>query len=136
MKIPTRVRYAARILVHLTTKGGDSATQIEISEATGVTKPYVDKLLQQLRHCKMVKSVRGRKGGYKLGKKPESVTVAKIYEAMEGPFSLAPCQVKRCPRKRQCPTVEVWQQAAAAAHKELAKYTLSDLAKIECTKAL
>jgi len=136
MKIPTRVRYAARILVHLTNQEGASTTQEKISEATGVTKPYVDKLLQQLRQAKMVKSIRGRKGGYILSKNPKKLTVAQIYEAMEGPFILAPCQVKKCARRKNCPTVDVWADAANAARAEMAKKTLCDLAKIDCTKAL
>ena len=136
MKIPTRVRYAARILVHLASQENDSTTQEKISEATGVTKPYVDKLLQQLRHAKMVKSIRGRKGGYLLAKNPAKVTVAEIYEAMEGPFILAPCQIKKCARRKICPTVDVWFDAATAARAEMAKKTLADLAKIDCTKAL
>ena len=76
---------------------GEIATQLHVSEA------HLSKVLQRLAKAGLVKSVRGPKGGFVLGKPVDQVTLLDAYEAIEGPLAsshcllgLTSCSAKRC----------------------------------------
>jgi len=127
MKLSARIRYATRIMVNLASRT-EPATREQIAEEEGITKAYVDKLLQGLKRAGMVRSIRGPAGGYLLDHDPRTIKVSDIYETMEGPMYLAPCQGEGCERQANCTTSGVWSKATAAFWSELEKETIADLA--------
>lgn len=63
---------------------GNSLTINEISELEGLTVPNVRKLMMILREAGLVKSVRGRLGGYQLKVQPSDITLGHIIESLGG----------------------------------------------------
>ena len=61
---------------------GEIAREIKVSEA------HLSKVLQRLTRAGVVQSLRGPKGGFKLARSPDEITLLQVYEALEG--SLAP----------------------------------------------
>jgi len=61
-----------------------------------------------------VKSVRGAKGGYSLGKPPAEICLKDLVEILEGPVTLVDCLVdpKRCERSTACVTREIWNEVS------------------------
>lgn len=58
----------------------------EICEATGVPMEYLRKLLGRLVRAELIESLRGRRGGYRLGRDASQITLLQIVEAVEGPI--------------------------------------------------
>lgn len=59
-----------------------------ISQQLGTSPTYFQKLLRKLVSAGLITSVPGVKGGFKLNKKPENISVFDIYEAIEGQQAL------------------------------------------------
>jgi Rrf2 family cysteine metabolism transcriptional repressor len=58
----------------------------EISAMTQISHGYLEQLLSILRRYKLVVSIRGASGGYKLARSAHEIEVIEIIEALEGPF--------------------------------------------------
>ena len=72
MKLSTRSRYGARILVDLARHNDQGPVQIgEISKRQDISVKYLEQLIRPLKQASMVTSVRGPKGGHLLAKEPE-----------------------------------------------------------------
>src|SRR3546814_9151061 len=83
--------YAVVVMSQMALRGGETRSAQQISDDTGVPLPTVAKLLNLLGRAKLVASQRGASGGYILRGEPETITVAKIIQAMEGPIALPAC---------------------------------------------
>jgi Rrf2 family cysteine metabolism transcriptional repressor len=58
----------------------------EISAMTQISHGYLEQILSILRRNKLVSSIRGASGGYKLSRASHDIEVIEIIEALEGPF--------------------------------------------------
>ncbi len=67
----------------------------EVAEATRLSKPLVANLLKDLTRANLLESVRGLRGGYRLAVPAESISLAAILQAVEGPFQLVDCATQR-----------------------------------------
>ena len=67
-------------------KGEHPATVQEISEATGMPVEYLRKLLSRLINQGLIRSVRGRRGGFLPVPSETPITLLDVHEAMEGPM--------------------------------------------------
>jgi Rrf2 family protein len=90
-----RVSEAASLAMHtmvLLAKNPDRAfTTGEIAATLGVSSNHLAKVLQRLAHVGLVKSNRGRKGGFTTGKPTDKVTLLEVFETIEGPISPRKC---------------------------------------------
>lgn len=62
------------------------ATAREIAGATGVPVEYLRKVLQRLSAARLIRSERGRAGGFRLRRPLERITLLQVVEAIEGPI--------------------------------------------------
>lgn len=83
MKISAIEEYGLRCLLRLgRSQDGNPLTINEIAEREGLTVPNVRKLLMILREADLVRSVRGRTGGYALKGNPADITLGPVFEAL------------------------------------------------------
>ena len=75
-----------------------------------------------------MRSHRGRTGGFTLGRAADSINLAEILHAVEGPTAPAPCMTRPCSRADTCPTRPIWLRSAAVLDGLFAGTVLSDLA--------
>ena len=90
MRITLESDYALRIVSALAEAEGviDAAT---LAEKTSVTQRFTLKILHKLVQGGLVSSYKGVNGGYKLKASPESITLKKVIELIEGPIAIMRC---------------------------------------------
>jgi len=139
MKISTKVRYAMRAMVELASHEGDSPVLISsIAENQNLSKKYLETLLVSLKSSGLVRSVRGKQGGYALAKPAEDITAEDIYRAVEGDLMLVDClgDHDSCERTLTCPAMELWEEINDAVRDILKNKTLKQLAERAAEKKL
>jgi Rrf2 family protein len=63
----------------------------DIAEEAGVPRKFLEQILLGLKKRGIVRSVRGRQGGYLLGRSPQEITFADVIREIDGPLALSPC---------------------------------------------
>lgn len=134
MKLSTRGRYGVRALVYIALTEEDGPVAIHtIAERQGISERYLEQLLIPLKKAGLVKSIRGARGGYILGRKPEKITMGDIIRVLEGPIAPVECvneiNPDECTRADYCVTRKVWSEVRDAISNILDSYSLYDLAK-------
>ncbi len=97
-----KARYALHALIVLAEKGGREPMMIaDIAEEAGVPRKFLEQILLGLKKRGIVQSLRGRSGGYLLGRPPKEISFADIIRETDGPLALSPCvsvtAYHRCP---------------------------------------
>jgi Rrf2 family cysteine metabolism transcriptional repressor len=126
-----KVDYAVRALMELAeTYGGGTKQSAEIAERWNIPAPYLDQLLTALRKAGLVASVRGPQGGHALARRPESITVREVFEALEGPLQPIDCleDNPRCSFSRACAIQDLWAEVQSTVSNLLTSVTIADLA--------
>lgn len=81
MKITTI--YAARILGYITMKGNTLTTAGEIVENVDISYQYCLKVMNEMKRAGILVSEQGCKGGYRMKKRPEDVSIYEILNLFE-----------------------------------------------------
>jgi Rrf2 family protein len=90
--ISQKARYALRALLYLAARGENTPVQIgEIAEKERIPRKFLEAILLELKKTGIVKSARGRAGGYSLGKSARDISFADVLRVTDGPLALAPC---------------------------------------------
>ncbi|MBV9551011.1 MAG: Rrf2 family transcriptional regulator [Alphaproteobacteria bacterium] len=90
--ISQKARYALRALLYLAAKAGDHPVQIgEIAEAEKLPRKFLEQILAELKKPGIVRSQRGRSGGYSLGRPAKDISFADVLRVTDGPLALSPC---------------------------------------------
>jgi Rrf2 family protein len=85
-------RYALHALIVLAEHDGEEPMMIaDIAEEAGVPRKFLEQILLELRKRGILRSLRGRSGGYLLAKSPKDISFADIIRVTDGPLALAPC---------------------------------------------
>ncbi len=91
LKISEAASLALHAMVILASKKEHSFSVKEIAELLKASANHLSKVLQRLSKAELVESLKGSKGGFKLSKNPEEITLMDIYEAIEGKFNVSSC---------------------------------------------
>ena len=130
MKLSTRSRYGARILVDLARHNNQGPIQIgEISKRQDISVKYLEQLIRPLKQAKLVESVRGPKGGHMLAKNPEKITLGQIVRLFEGQSDLVECisNPETCNMADDCQVRLAWKDATRVLYERLDSTTIADL---------
>ncbi len=102
----------------------------ELALALRLEAPTVAKVLRSLVQAGMIESFRGAAGGYRLARAAESINLAELVEALEGPFGITDCAAgSRCEHAAHCGVSAPWQRISAVVAQTLARMSLADLAR-------
>ncbi len=114
-------------------ENGNSLTINEISEREGLSVPNVRKLMMVLREAGLVRSVRGRLGGYRLKVNPSDITLGHIIESLGGRmFGSDFCgrfsgEINLCINSNACAVRSLWGVLDGLISGVLHRIRLSDL---------
>ena len=113
MKISTKGRYGLRILIDLATHDAKKPRLVrDIAESQQISEKYISRLIIDLRRARLVRSVRGMKGGFFLARSPKEITLLDILETMEGTLSIVDCVMapEKCTHNADCTARGIWQK--------------------------
>jgi Rrf2 family protein len=89
MQIPRRVDYGLRAIIYLSVQDPEKCCSIkEIAKQQGAPKKFLEKIIQDLMRCRLIRSQRGARGGYTLARSPEQISFYDVIAAIEGPIAV------------------------------------------------
>jgi Rrf2 family protein len=95
-----KARYAIRALSYLAgLPVGGQAQIAEIADHANVPRKFLEQILLELKKRGVVHSLRGKHGGYRLGRPAEEIVLAEVIRAIDGPLALSPCASRMAYRK-------------------------------------
>ncbi len=127
LTLTRKTEYALIAVCHLARVGHKVVSARDIAEQHAVPLPLLMNVLKRLNRTGHVNSVRGAHGGYVLAVPPESISLAGLIEAVEGPVSLVRC-VSAADDRRSCSRTGVCtiRHSVAKIHVQLRRF-LSDV---------
>ena len=85
MRISTKGTYAVQLMIYLARHENEDPIALkEVCKETGISKKYLEQIGFTLATAKLVRSVRGASGGYKLARNAKDITMLDILMATEG----------------------------------------------------
>lgn len=88
MKVSKRGLYSLEAMMHLVGIYPEGTAKIhEIAVSEHIPEKFLETILCDLKRARLVESVRGAHGGYRLKRDPSTVTLGEIIRITEGPLA-------------------------------------------------
>ncbi len=88
MRITAKADYAVRAALELAAAPeGEPVKGERLAEAQEIPLQFLEHILLELKHARLVKARRGARGGYWLARPATEITVADVIRAVEGPLA-------------------------------------------------
>lgn len=131
LKITRLADYGVVILVEMARNPAESCNPSGLSERLRIPEPTVGKLLKRLTAGGLLRSRRGKNGGYRLRERPETISLARVLSVLEGPLAVTECSVGsgRCQLENDCAVRHNWRQINRAIFQGLDSLSLAVLAQ-------
>ena len=131
MRISTKGRYALRMLLDLSEHKGDGFISLkEIAERQNISKQYLEQIASLLNTSNLLRTNRGKQGGYMLAHAPSQYTVGQILRITEGSLAPVACledEVNQCDHVGFCKTLPIWEGLNKVISDYLDGVTLQDI---------
>ena len=133
MLISTKGRYALRVMIDLAEQQTEEFVSLKgIAERQGISEKYLESIIRMLVKAKVLESLRGKGGGYRMKKAPDQYTVDSILRLTEDTLAPVSCLEEGadvCPKQAKCRTLPLWQGLDKVIHDYLRNVTIADLMK-------
>lgn len=130
MKITRACDYAIRALLYMASKPeGSTFMRSDLSQKSNVPDSFLGKILQNLAKSDILISERGKKGGFRLDKSPEEITVYDVIQAVEGDMQITDCIADDlyCSKSSYCKVHSMWVDIQNKLTGQLKNTSLQDL---------
>jgi Rrf2 family transcriptional regulator, nitric oxide-sensitive transcriptional repressor len=130
MQLSLHADYAFRVLIYLGTHRDRSVRTQDISDAYGISKHHLVRVVQTLGEHGYVRVHAGRSGGVALGREPHQIRLGQVARHAEPDLRLVECfdgETNTCPIAPACMLKGVLAEALQAFLETLDRYTLADV---------
>ena len=129
MHLTTFSDYTMRVMMYLGLQHGQLVTISDIAQAYKISENHLMKVVHHLAQQGYIETVRGKGGGLRLAREPNTVNIGEMIRISEGDTSLLPCLDTNgtCCIQPSCKLVGILREAQVALFTVLDKYTLADL---------
>ena len=114
MQITRQADYATRAILHLARigKNGHVATS-QVAKEQQIPPAFLVKIISQLSIAGILHTSRGARGGVRLAREPQNITLLEVVEAIDGPIQLNECVEANgiCSFEGNCPMQLIWCDA-------------------------
>jgi Rrf2 family protein len=122
--------YALRLMVSLAEHWDQHVVSTrQLAEEQDVSYPLACKLMQKLSGARLVRSAMGGKGGYRLSRPADEMTLLEIVTAIQGPVHVNRCLLPGagCSRRHACCLCHKLHEVQNLMHRYMAGVTLQAL---------
>tara|TARA_B100001079_G_C16307879_1_gene468669 strand:+ start:378 stop:815 length:438 start_codon:yes stop_codon:yes gene_type:complete len=129
VKLTTKSRYAINALAELLVYARNTPVRLkDISEKQNIELNYLEQIFRKLRLAGIVKSTRGRNGGYVYASDPTKISIKQIMDAVEEDLDATNCAgASSCFEGRQCSSHKLWDDLNHVVENYLSKIFINDL---------
>ena len=130
MRLTDYTDYALRVLMHLGSHPGQTITIREIAAAHGISHNHLSKIVYHLGLLGVLNNLRGRAGGIRLARAPESIMLGEVIRMTEPDFQMVECFSEHdntCVLAGRCKLKRLLREATGAYLERLDHVSLSAL---------
>ncbi len=130
MQLSLHADYGLRVLLYLGSHPGEIVPTQRISDAYGISKNHLVRVMQTLGDHGYIRVIPGRSGGVTLAREPACIRLGDVVRAAEPTMDLVECfnkETNTCPIIHVCGLKSHLAQALEVFIAELNKKTLADL---------
>jgi Rrf2 family protein len=128
MKLTRASSYALHAVAHMAALGEDRpVASHHIAKARGIPELFLLKILKPLVSARILRSVKGPNGGYRLAKPANKITLLEIVEAVDGPIRGTAPLADGSKDGLDAKLETICTQAAEQVRRQLGKVHLSEL---------
>ncbi len=141
MRTALRVSEATSLALHamalLAQNGRHALSCNEMASTLSVSEAHLSKVLQRLGKQGFVSSTRGPKGGFRLARAADAVSLLEVYEAIDGPVQFSNClfETPVCEGNGHCIMGDLLASVDEQVLSYLRETRLTDLAPVEVAAA-
>lgn len=132
MKLSTRGRYGLRAICYIAENQEKGFIPVsEISENLNLSENYLEQLVRMLKKDGLIKSSRGPKGGYKINRDLESITIGQILRSLEGDMTTSECVSGKVNCNDKCDAYDLFTKLDYLINQAVDSITLENIVKHE-----
>jgi Rrf2 family protein len=129
--------YALRAAVFLASEPSERRTARDIADAMDIPVEYLSKVLQSLARAGLVEAQRGHRGGFRLARSGEKISLLDVMNAVDPVRRISTCPLRlEQHRHVLCPLHRKLDQALAGIERDFRQTSISDLIDIPLGPAL
>jgi Rrf2 family protein len=114
MRLTRAAEYAVRCVLYMAGQPESSViAKKEIARNMEIPDQFLGKIAQQLSRAGLLEILQGARGGLRLLRKPEAISLLEVIEAVMGEIFLNDCIIRprSCKRVPTCAVHEIWEKA-------------------------
>jgi Rrf2 family protein len=129
MFVTREADYAVRAVLHLAGLPGEVVPRSRIARIMRVPDAFLAKILQRLQRERIVVSVRGVQGGFRLARPPKAISLLEVLEAVQGKQAASACALRprSCRLSGRCAVHRVWVEVRKETEARLRRETFARL---------
>ncbi len=129
MRLTSYTDYSLRVLMYLGLKDGSLTTIQEIADSYQISKNHLMKIVHELNLKGYIDSMRGKRGGIRLGRPAAEIRLGRLIRDTEQDFALAECfsSCNECVITPACRINRVLADGLNAFLQVLDSYSLADM---------